>query len=137
MPGERQLQLFKGRKPRVAPPKEFLLHVTFVDMIKRSLMPGWHYTHLPFGEHRDPITGARLKRMGTQPGWPDFIFVGPSRSVFWLELKRKGGVLSESQELVRDILLECGFAYLCTDDLSKAIEVMRNYRIVRSITVSA
>jgi hypothetical protein len=45
-------------------------------------MPGWQWTHLPFGEKRSAVTGARLKRMGTKRGWPDFILLSPAaRSV--------------------------------------------------------
>jgi hypothetical protein len=34
--------------------------------------------HFPTGEKRDASTGAKLKRMGTKPGWPDLILVSPS-----------------------------------------------------------
>ena len=38
-----------------------------------------------------------------------------------LELKRRGGRLSESQAAMRENLEGCGFAYLCTDGVDQAI----------------
>ena len=131
----RQLHLFKSSRQRgTAPPpaKEFELHCVFADTLKVSMMPGWRYTHLPFGEKRDPPTAARLKRMGVTPGWPDFIFVGPYRAVFWLELKRKGGTLSDAQRDVMGHLMRCGFGYLCTNDLQDAITTLKDLGIVRA-----
>lgn len=129
-----QLNLFKGRRQRgvKAPaPKEFKLHVSLAKILDISLMPGWRYTHLPFGEKRDPITAGRLKAMGTKPGWPDFIFVG-RRGVFWLELKRQGGRLSDAQEDVRDHLTMSGYPYKCTSDIEDAIATLKEYGIVRA-----
>ena len=40
----------------------------------------------------------------------------------FVELKRRGGRLSEAQAAMRDHLTACGFDYLCTDDASEAIE---------------
>lgn len=102
---ERQLHLFKSQRQRgVARPMplEFPVHCMVADTLKRWASPGWVWTHLPMGERRDAITGARLKRMGTQPGWPDFIFIAPALSArsmrpHFLELKRRGGRLTDTQ----------------------------------------
>jgi hypothetical protein len=108
----RQLHLFKSRRQRgvaAPPPLEFELHCMIADSLRRWGTPGWIWTHLPMGERRDDATGARLKRMGTQPGWPDLILIPPA-SVDWclrphfLELKRRGGKLTEHQ---------AGFALWC------------------------
>jgi hypothetical protein len=39
--------------------------------------PGVLWSHFPSGESRDARTGAKLKHMGLQPGWPDFIIIVP------------------------------------------------------------
>jgi hypothetical protein len=53
-------------------------------------------------EIRNPAAvdgGAReMKAMGVQRGWPDLMLFSPSGLLHALELKRKGGVLSEDQE---------------------------------------
>jgi hypothetical protein len=145
-----QLNLFKGKRQRgtSAPPAvEFAECCVLADTIDRWIMPRWKWTHLPFGEHRDhavnPRTGKRyspsgqrLQRMGTKRGWPDYIFVGPDRSVFWLEMKRsKGGHLSDEQRDVGAHLVACGFAYLCTNSVNEAIRALVDLGILRRIAV--
>jgi hypothetical protein len=108
----RQLHLFKSRRQRgvaAPPPLEFAVHCAVADTLRRWATPGWIWTHLPMGELRDAVTGARLKRMGVQPGWPDLILIPPAGPKFWqrphfLELKRRGGKLTEHQ---------AGFALWC------------------------
>jgi len=108
----RQLHLFRSKRQRgvAAPaPLEFAVHCMVADTLRRWATPGWIWTHLPMGERRDAVTGARLKRMGVQPGWPDLLLIPPAGPKFWqrphyLELKRRGGKLTEHQ---------AGFALWC------------------------
>jgi hypothetical protein len=137
MSGEaRQLHLFKSKRQRgvaPSPPKEFPVHCALADLLRRWITPGWKFTHLPMGEHREPRTAARLQRMGTTPGWPDFIFVGPSRRIFWLELKRsKRGRLSADQSEMAKHLIGCGFDYLCTNSFDGAVAALIERGILQS-----
>jgi hypothetical protein len=143
----RQLSLFKGKRQRgIAPPPplEFATHATLADICKRWINPHWKFTHLPLGEAREhrinprtgrrySLTGQRLQRMGVQPGWPDFIFVGPEQRVFWLELKRfKTGRVSDDQSEVLAHLVACGFAVLVTTSLDDAVVTLKQLGILRS-----
>ena len=107
---------------------EFSIHVQLADILRRWCNPQWRWTHFPSGETRGDhrvnpktgkrysLTGARLKRMGTQPGWPDFQFFGPQRQTFFLELKRlKRGVVSDEQSDVFGHLIACGHSLLITN----------------------
>ena len=49
----------------------------------------------------------------------------------FLELKRRGGRLSESQAAMREHLEGCGFDYLCTDNVDHAIEWLKHHGILR------
>jgi hypothetical protein len=103
------------------------------DLLKRWGSPSWRWTHLPMGENRDPITGARLKRMGVMPGWPDFIFAGRDSRMFFLELKRKGsGRVSDDQADVIAHLAVCGFAVLVTDSFDDAVATLKSLGILPS-----
>jgi hypothetical protein len=88
-----QLHLFRGKRQRgIAPPSpsEYQLHCAVVDTVKRWLQPNWIFTHIASGEKRDPVTAARLKRMGVMAGFPDLVFIGPNGAVCWVELKGWG-----------------------------------------------
>jgi hypothetical protein len=136
---ERQLHLFRSKRQRGSPlprVKEYELHCMVADTLRRWCNPHWRYTHIASGEKRDMVTAMRLKRMGVVAGFPDFVFAGPGAQVFWLELKRPGGRLSEGQSEIALHLMKCGFGYLCTDDYGDAIGALRDLGIVRA-SVSA
>jgi hypothetical protein len=138
MPGARQLNLFRSRRQKgEAPPAplEFQMHCAVADTLKRWASPNWIWTHLPFGERRDTITGARLKRMGAQPGWPDFIFLSPSeygRRPFFLELKRRRGKLTEYQAVFRLWCEANGCPYEVADSYEAAIKILQGWGAVMS-----
>jgi hypothetical protein len=72
--------------------------------------------------------------MGVNPGWPDFIFVGPNCSTFWLELKRaKTGRMSEEQADIAAHLVACGFNILITSSFDDAVATLKQLGILRSI----
>jgi hypothetical protein len=107
----RQLHLFRARNQRgvaAPPPLEFELHCAVADTLRRWGTPGWIFSHIPLGEERTTAAGARLKRMGTAPGWADLIMLAPRghpiQRPHFLELKRRGGKLTEHQ---------AGFALWC------------------------
>jgi len=100
------LMLAQGRKPRLrrAPattPKEHVLHFAVAKMLRDHARPEWQWTHVANGELRDKRTAAKLRNMGTHPGWPDLILVSPIGQLHCLELKRIGERLSDEQEAFR------------------------------------
>lgn len=131
----RQLSLFKGKRQRgIRPPQplEFANHCVVADICRRWIQPHWKFTHLPFGEHRNIVTAVRLKRMGVTAGWPDFIFVGPRHSIFWLELKRpRGGRVSDEQAEIAAHLHACGFSFLITSSVDEAVATLKDLGILR------
>ena len=146
-----QLALFGKQKRAGRGSPEFNLHVLVANVLNRWAMPGWRWTHLPFGEYRgDPerakITGARLKRMGTKKGWPDFILLAPRRQpepggVFlpgahFLELKRKGGQLTDEQFALMEWMTTQGYEYKVCDNFTDAMFVLKNWGAIRA-SVSA
>ena len=133
-----QLALFAGKRQRgVKPPpvSEFRTQCALADTLDRWLAPGWMYTHLPFGEHRTEMTGARLKRMGTKRGWPDFVFVGQGRELIFLELKNRINKLTNEQVMVAQHLKECGFTFLLANSYESAVTQLKTYGVLQSIHV--
>jgi hypothetical protein len=131
----RQLSLFKSRRQRgIAPPapSEFQVHCMVVDTVKRWIMPGWIYTHIASGEKRDQVTAARLKRMGVVAGFPDLMFFGPHGEVCAIELKAKGGRLSEHQAAIKRHLEQAGHGYHCSSDYRDVIETLKGWEVLRA-----
>lgn len=127
-----QIDLFTRRIKGMPPPLEFRLHCMVADILQDYRNPGWRYNHIASGEYRPPATAARLKRMGVQPGWPDFIVIGPKGKLHFLELKRRGEGLSEAQEeffaWCHEEKIKCEW----TDDFKIAINTLKEWGAVQS-----
>lgn len=136
-----QIDLF-SRRVRAADyarsASEFQLSCSVADLLRRSSTPGWQWTHFPAGETRTKSAGERLKRMGLQPGWPDYILLPPTGDPAWfagvrfLELKRgKGGRVSEAQEVFQGWCAANGYAWELAKDLIEAIGILRRWGAIR------
>jgi hypothetical protein len=131
----RQLHLFHGKRQRgAAPPSpsEYQLHCAVVDTVRRWIMPGWIFTHIPSGEKRDPITAARLKRMGVTAGFPDLMFFGPNGEVCFVELKAESGRMSAPQIAVMRHLVAAGHSFLRSNDYRDVVETLKEWGVLRS-----
>jgi VRR-NUC domain len=131
------LMLAEGRRPRarreaVPRPKEISLHMPVADLLRQLARPDWRWSHYPSGEHRDVRTAAKLKKMGVQRGWPDFILFDPNGLLYALELKRAGGRLSADQEAFRTWCIEraVNHAVVCT--VAEAIKILSAWGVIRA-----
>ena len=75
---------------------EAQVHSAVVEHLRLRAKPGALFLHPANGEHRDKITGAKLKRMGELAGASDLLLWHRGNS-FALELKSPGGRLSDAQ----------------------------------------
>ena len=144
MARERSLPLFPARgkpkayaEPKVPAPKEFVLHRAVADHLRVYAKPDWRWTHFPAGELREKRTAAKLKAMGLQPGWPDFLLLAPATAdrpgglVHMLELKRRGEDLGKAQEELAAWCAEQGVPFACYDDLRDAIAILTEWGALR------
>ena len=140
---QQQLSLFKGKRQRGRGPShklEFSTHVQVADVLRRWQTPGWRWSHFPAGEWRHPGTAARLKRMGLQVGWPDFILLAPRAfpsdprpgQAHMLELKREGSKLSDYQQAFMEFCALNGYPYAWHDNFRDAVECLKNWGAVRA-----
>lgn len=124
-PDKRRARRFGGALPdRVPPPREIVLHRDVADVLRKLARPDWRWSHFPAGEHRDPRTGAKLKAMGLQAGWPDFQLIGPSGLFHGLELKRRGEDPTLEQGSFAEWCLLHGIPYRLVDTLDHALAVL-------------
>lgn len=103
---------------RLADASEYAITVAVADLLRVAVMPGWFWTHFPAGEVRPSYlskegkrfspAGARLWRMGLQPGWPDFLLISPNGLLHCLELKTTTGKASADQQAFLDAMASRG-----------------------------
>jgi hypothetical protein len=123
------LMLAQGRRARPrkanAPrPLELQLHMAVADVLRRFARPDWRWSHFPAGEHRDVRTAAKLKAMGVQRGWPDFVLFDPSGRLHALELKRQGGRLTDEQEGFQTWCIVRGVPHSVSRSVDEALAVL-------------
>lgn len=96
----------KPRRQRIEP-SELEVHLAVVEHLRHRARPGVVWWHTPNGEHRDPRTAAKLKRMGVLAGVPDLLLLTQGR-LYALELKSGGGCSSAAQSAVLSLLRGSG-----------------------------
>jgi VRR-NUC domain len=126
------LMIAEGRKPRPrkAPTvreKEIVLHFRVAGILRAHGLPGWRWTHIPAGELRDARTASKLKAMGLNPGWPDFLLVSPTGTAHFLEVKRVGGKLSEDQRAFKAWATAHGVAHVVADTFAAAFDTLKRW----------
>jgi hypothetical protein len=134
-----QLHLFKSKRQRGVqppPPLEFAIQCVVADLLRRWASPNWIWTHIGHGGERTAMAGARLKRAGVQPGWPDLILLPPGSwhnpRPHFLELKRRGGTLSGDQAAFQlwCMLNNCPFEV--ANNVKDAVAILSRWGAVRS-----
>ena len=109
---------------------EFRLTCLIADTLRLRGMPGLYFTHLPFGEARSERTGARLKRMGTRAGAPDFLLIWKGKAI-GLELKAEGGRQTETQRDTETDWMLAGGLYACTKGYQATIDFLDMLGVLR------
>lgn len=85
--------------------------------------------HSPNGGSRNAIEAAKFKRMGVKAGFPDLFLFVPNGLFFglFIELKAKGGRVTENQSIVMQRLTEQGYCCKVCYGAEQAIDEIKSY----------
>ena len=83
------------------------------------------YFHVPNGGKRNPIEGAKFKRLGVKPGVPDLVILPKHGNALFIELKSEKGVIEESQEMWIGWLSQFGYAVAVCRSLDEVQAFLR------------
>lgn len=86
---------------------EHQLQVTCADFLDRCLPHNAAWCHVSNEGKRSKAAGARLKREGLKPGWPDILIIYQGRLIC-IELKAGKGRLSKAQIAMQQRLTLAG-----------------------------
>lgn len=118
-----------ARDPRKA--TELQIHCAIVKLLRLAADPKLIWYAVPNGERRDILTAVKLKRMGVQPGVPDFALVLPSGRAAFIEVKREGGKLSREQLVFRGSCMGVGAFHAVARSVEDAEEILREWRALK------
>ncbi len=127
------LMIAEGRRPRLRKastprPREIELHMQVAALLRRHARSDWQWTHIPNGELRDKRTAGKLKQMGVQAGWPDFVLIPPTGSLHCLELKRDGETLSDAQDDFKMWCVRHGVPYAVCHSMLDVLKAFAAWR---------
>jgi len=109
---------------------EAQLQAAVVAHLRLRAKPDVSWLHVPNGERRDKITGAKLKRMGVLAGAADLLLWHQGNS-FALELKAAGGRLSESQLEFMTRFADAGGHVAVAEGIDRAIACLEAWGLLR------
>jgi hypothetical protein len=122
----------RTRRAHILPPKELTLHMPVAKLLREYCKPDWIWTHFPAGEERNVRVATKLKQMGLNRGWPDFILVGPKPPhMRMLELKRVGKDLTPQQEDVRIWCIAHGVPYVVAWTMDQVLLAFEHWECLR------
>ena len=116
---------------------EDALQIAVADLLRVAALPGVQWTHIPAAGKRTPRQGARLKRMGANAGWPDFVIVSPGGLVRMLELKAAKGRLSPAQQDLQQACRDWAIPYVVVKTLGEAERTLRAWDVLRPLARAA
>lgn len=99
--------LYAGKAAPKPEPTEEQVQRAVVATFHARKRPGVKLIHVPNGGWRTPAEGGRFKALGVVAGVPDLVLCADGRFLA-IELKTKGGRLSEPQRLAIDDFRACG-----------------------------
>jgi hypothetical protein len=111
---------------------EHLIQRAVFQHFRARSAPGVFAFHPANGGYRRPIEARILKGAGIVAGVPDVCAVKDGRAYF-LELKAKGGRLSQAQESVLIALREAGATAAHAHGLDQALRVLEGWGLLREV----
>ena len=87
---------------------------------------------IPNGGLRHPIVARQLKSEGLLPGSPDLVFAKHKGRVAWLEMKKKGGRLSDEQLGIKAKLKRLEHEWGTAQNVDDALEELERMGVLRS-----
>lgn len=97
---------------------EYQVHMACVRWLSVIAPEGCLWMHIPNGEKRDAITGAKLKRMGVRAGAADLL-IGWRGQTLFVEIKAEDGRQTETQKEFEKAALAAGHAYVLVRNLQE------------------
>lgn len=114
---------------------EMRLHCAILDYLRVVLPPAAAATliHVPMGENRNAITGAKLRRMGARAGVEDMQFALYGR-LHAIEVKPEGARLARAQKDRQAALVAAGGRYAVCRSLADIDETLIEWCIPTRLT---
>lgn len=122
-------RLNRGSKRQREP--ELVLQTQIVDALKKILDVSICLTAFPAGGG-GRIRGAKLKRAGLTPGWPDIQLIAKDGRYYGVEVKTPTGRLSQAQRSLHKRLEDNGCQVVVVRSVEEAMDAVHGWQLTKS-----
>lgn len=112
-------------------PSEHKIQVQLIDYLQVAARRDVYYFAIPNQSNRHISNAARMKAEGVRSGIADLCFMLPGGRVAWLEMKKPGGSLSDTQKQFRDRAQALGHYWALAKSLDEAIPHLRAWGVLK------
>ena len=109
---------------------EFVLQTQIVDALKKILDVSVCFTAFPAGGG-GRIRGAKLKKAGLTPGWPDIQLIADGR-YYGIEVKTPTGRLSPAQRSLHKRLEDNGCQVVVVRSVEQAMDAVHEWQLTKA-----
>jgi hypothetical protein len=109
---------------RILEPSEHLIQVRLCDYLRFALRSDAYFFAVPNQSNRHISNAAKMKAEGVKSGITDLCFMLPAGRVAWLEMKKPGGALSDTQKNFRDICDALGHTWGLAKSVDEALALL-------------
>lgn len=121
----RKFRVIDASKP--AGPSEHKIQAALVDYLYYAARPDIYYFAIPNQANRHIHNAVKMKAEGVRSGVADLCFMLPQGRVGWLEMKKPGGSMSDTQRQFRDICKSLGHLWGLAKSVDEALELLTEW----------
>lgn len=116
---------------RILTPSEHLIQVRLMDALALVAAPGVYWFAIPNQSNRGAVSGQKMKDEGVRSGVADLCIMLPQGRVAWLEMKKPGGRLSDTQKEFRDRCAFLNHPWAVAFSVQEALIYLRSWGALR------
>jgi VRR-NUC domain len=106
---------------RAKEPSEHIIQRRLCDYLVYAARPDVYFFAIPNQANRHISNALKMRAEGVKSGVADLCFMLPGGRVAWLEMKKPGGVLSETQKAFRNLCKALGHTWAMAKSVDEAL----------------
>lgn len=116
---------------RLDNPSEHVIQTRLIDYLAYAAKPEVFYFAIPNQGNRHIYNATKMKAEGVRSGVADLCFMLPDGLAGWLEMKKPGGSLSDTQKKFRDRCALLGHHWALAKSVDEALEILTRWGALR------
>lgn len=114
-------------KGQLVSPSEHVIQCRLMDYLAYAARSEVYYFAIPNQGNRHIYNASKMKAEGVRSGVADLCFMLPNGIAGWLEMKKPGGSMSETQKQFRDRCAVLGHKWALAKSVDEALDILTGW----------